>query len=88
MFGREENLRVEDRSYIGLQFCFKPIMLNARLTINVKARVATERFLLSARIMETEGPNYWYQVFILYSCSFRLFTNTASLPRHRISCKW
>lgn len=54
-------------------------MLNARLTINVKTRVETERFLLSVRIMEIEGPNYRYQIFYLYICSFRLFTNTASL---------
>jgi len=88
MFGRKNNLRFEDRSHIGVQFCFKPIMLNARLTINIKTRVATERFLLSAITKEMEAPNYWYQVFNLYSCSVRLFTDTASLPRHRIWCKW
>lgn len=84
MFGRKKYLRFEDRSYIGVQFCFKPIMLNARLTINIKARVATERFLLSGITKEMEAPYYWYQVFNLYSCSFRLFRDTASLPQHRI----
>jgi len=64
------------------------LKVNARLTINVKTSVATERFLLSATIMEIEGPNYWYQDFNLCSCSFLLFTNTAPLPRHRLSCKW
>jgi len=88
MFGCKENVWFEHRSYVGLKFWFKPIKLNARLTINVKTRVETERSLLSVRIMEIEGPNYWYQIFNLYSCSFRLFTNTASLPRHRISRKW
>jgi len=39
-------------------------------------------------MMEIEGPNYRYHVFSLYSCSFLLFANTASLPRHMISCKW
>jgi hypothetical protein len=80
MFDRKENLRLEYKPHIGLQFCCKLIMLNACLTINVKTCVATEIFLLSARIMEVEGPNYWYQdlIFTVVAFDFSLIL----LPYH------